>query len=131
MTLQDPEERLERIGSLDAAGLRHLADGLGDLAASVPGVLRVQPRPGVARLARRVMGGLAVAVTTGAGMPSLPDVDIVVSKTETLVELDVVVDGEHPGPVVARTVAAALIDRLALEALPAASVDVRIVSVVS
>jgi hypothetical protein len=106
-----------------------LAAELGLIAAAVPGVLRVQPRPGVAQVARRVLGGLAAATGQGSSATQTADVALVVSPGQTLVELDVVVGAGHSGPLVVRAVAAEILGRLALEVLPPATVDVRIVSV--
>jgi hypothetical protein len=118
----------------DALQLSLLADELGAVAASVTGVARVQPRPGIARFAKRVIGGIAAATGATVGSanrpPRAPDVALTVSATSTVVELDLVVDGEHSGPQVAREVAARIRNRLAIETLPAASVDVRIVAVI-
>ncbi|MCU1530357.1 MAG: hypothetical protein JWP75_4120 [Frondihabitans sp.] len=123
-------------GAPDALQLSLLADELGAVAASVPGVTRVQPRPGIARLAKRVIGGIAAAAGSAprAGRaprpPRAPDVALNVTRELTLVELDIVIDGDHSGPAVAREVATRIRNRLAIETLPAATVDVRIVAVV-
>jgi hypothetical protein len=120
-------------GAHDALQLSLLADELGAVAASVPGVTRVQPRPGLARFAKRVIGGIAAATGAGVGashVPRAPDVSLAVTRDLTAVELDIVIDGEHSGPSVAREVAQRIRNRLAIETLPAATVDVRIVAVV-
>jgi hypothetical protein len=109
----------------DATRLRILADDLGQVATAVPGVVRVQPRPGVGRFARRILTGLSA----GSGAPSAPDVALTVGGTSTLVELDVVVDGAYSAPLVVRELAGAILLRLEFEHLPAAQVDVRIVAV--
>lgn len=109
----------------DATRLRILADDLGLVAAAVPGVVRVQPRPGVGRFARRILSGLSA----GASAPAAGDVALVVGETSTLVELDVVVDGAYSAPLVVREVAGAILLRLEFEPVPPAAVDVRIVAV--
>lgn len=115
--------------SLPAAELALLADELGALASTVPGVARVQPRPGISRFAKRVVGEIAAAAGAGSWAPLPPDVTITVSRDVTLVELDLVIDADHSGPAVARDTAARIRDRLRLEVLPVASLDVRIVGV--
>lgn len=125
---------------VDPAATRALAEELDAVVAAVPGVLRVQPRLGIGRFARRVVEGLAAMrpggseASAGASGPSGPSgleprVSLTISDAETLVELDVVVAHDHSGPVVVRAVAAAILERLALTVLPAPRVDVRIVSV--
>ncbi|GAA4267361.1 hypothetical protein [Frondihabitans peucedani] len=122
---------------VDPAATRALAEELDAVVAAVPGVLRVQPRLGIGRFARRVVEGLAAMrpggseASAGASGPSGPEprVSLTISDAETLVELDVVVAHDHSGPVVVRAVAAAILERLALTVLPAPRVDVRIVSV--
>ncbi|BDZ48253.1 hypothetical protein GCM10025867_04940 [Frondihabitans sucicola] len=117
------------MSDLEAVRLRALADELEALVTEVPGVLRVQPRLGVARFAKRVVEGL-VAARQGAGSQGLlPRIGVTVTADATLVSLDVAVARDHSGPVVVRAVAAAILQRLAGEALPPAKVDVRIVSV--
>lgn len=96
-----------------------LADDLAELVLAVPGVAAIYPRPGLGRFARRVIG--TVTKTS-------PSIVVTTTATQTLVELDVAVAPEHSGPVVARTTAAAVLDRLTALGLPAPSVDVRIVS---
>jgi hypothetical protein len=118
-------------GIPDALQLSLLADELGAVAASVPGVTRVQPRPGLVRLAKRVIGGIVAGSSIGsANRPArAPDVALNVTRELTVVELDIVIEGGHSGPFVAREVAARIRRRLAIEPLPAATVDVRIVAV--
>ncbi|GAA4678526.1 hypothetical protein [Frondihabitans cladoniiphilus] len=135
----------------NASFVQSLALELGDLVAGVPGVARVQARPGVGRLAKRVLGGLTSAVGSGltsavggalpgssgsgadsaeTAAPREPDVALTVTEASTLVELDVAIDGSASGPSVVRAVATGILARLALEpSLPPASVDVRIVSI--
>ncbi|WP_423920792.1 hypothetical protein ACPEEZ_14930 [Frigoribacterium sp. 2-23] len=117
-----PEIELDAVGG-DAAdvALVALADELGALAAAVPGVVRVQARPGLGALIR---GALK------PGRP-VPVVGIAVAELETRVTLDLAVTDGAAGPRVARDVAQQLLARLDLEALPPASVDVRIVGVVT
>jgi hypothetical protein len=118
------------VSDLEAVRLRALADELDAVVLAVPGVLRVQPRLGVGRLAKRVVEGLA-AVKPGAGSPVSrgPRIELSVGAEATVVELDVAVAHDNSGPVVVRAVADAILERLASEALPPASVDVRIVAV--
>lgn len=110
----------------DATALRLLADEVVAIAGVVPGVERVQARPGVGRFARRVLSSLAA----GADAPGQPDVVIQVGATVTSVDLDIVVGLEFAAPEVARAVASNVRARLSLEELPPASVDVRVVSII-
>lgn len=114
---------------LDPVVVRALAEELDVLVAAVPGVLRVQPRLGVSRFAKRVIEGLA-SVVPGAGPQGPgPKIGLSVSGDEVFVELDVAVAHDHSGPAVVRAVAAVILERLALEGLPEPRVDVRIVAV--
>ena len=131
---------------LTDAELSLLAAELGALAAGCAGVLRVQARPGFGSLVREAIGGLSAVVGGGSGEsdggadPSstaaavasgrpVPLVGVAVSAAETRVTLDIAVGDDVSGPVVAREVAARLLDRVAAEPLPPASVDVRIVGI--
>lgn len=118
-------------GVVSPERLRALAVELEAQILLVPGVERVQPRPGVGRFARRV-AGLASGIASGAGAGSVahePRVGLAVSADATVVSLDVAIGREHAAPVVVRAVAAIVLERLAPEGLPVASVDVRIVAV--
>lgn len=110
----------------DVTNVRILADELGRIAAAVPGVARIQARPGVGRFARRVLSGLSA----GPAAPSQPDILLNISPGSTRVELDIAVDAAFSAPLVVRVVAADVRARLALEGLPGASVDVRVVAIV-
>ena len=59
----------------------------------------------------------------------MPLVGIAVADLETRITLDIAVDESGSGPLVARAVAQALLDRVSGEPVPPASVDLRIVSV--
>ena len=113
----------------DSSGvrLRALADELDAAVLAVPGVLRIQPRLDVARLARRVADGFA-AVRQGVHAPG-SRVEVTVGPEATVVSLDVAIARDHSGPVVARAVAETVLLRLAGEGLPEPRVDVRIVAV--
>jgi hypothetical protein len=117
-----------------------LAAELGALAAACPGVQRVQARPGVGSLVRGAVEGLtAVVAGPGGGADAsssavapvggrpVPLVALAVADAETRVTLDIAVGEGARGPAVAREVAARLLERMAAEPLPPASVDVRIV----
>jgi hypothetical protein len=128
---------------LDDDQLSRLAAELGALVAELPGVRHVRARPGFGRLVREALDGLSAVVGGGAGGGAdagssaaatasgrpVPVVGLAVTRDETRVTLDLVVAETASGPLVAREVATRLLDRLASEPLPAASLDVRIVGV--
>ncbi|NRD26251.1 hypothetical protein [Frigoribacterium sp. VKM Ac-2836] len=70
----------------------------------------------------------ASAEAAASGRP-VPLVGIAVADLETRITLDIAVDETGSGPLVARAVAQALLDRVSGEPVPPASVDLRIVSV--
>jgi hypothetical protein len=146
-----PEAGAVAAGALSEArttGLDDLALELGALAAGTAGVDRVQARPGAVEIARQGLGGLAAAVAsvtgragvaadptpTGESAPagrSQPLVTLVATDDETRVVLDLAVEETASGPVVARAVAARLLEHLVAHGLPDPTVDVRIVGVAS
>lgn len=154
---------------ISPADLSMLAAELGEIAASVDGVVHVRARPGFGSVVRSALQGLS-AVVGGGGVvgstvqsdgsaaggavsaPEVPDVEradpssveaaaaaapgrpvplvgIAVADLETRITLDIAVDESGSGPLVARAVAQALLDRVSGEPVPPASVDLRIVSV--
>jgi hypothetical protein len=157
--------------SVSPADLSLLAAELGEIAASVDGVVHVRARPGFGSVVRSALQGLSTVVGGGGvvgstvqadgsaaavpGAPSVPDVPdaeradpaaaeaaaaaapgrpvplvgIAVADLETRITLDIAVDESASGPLVARAVAQALLDRVSGEPVPPASVDLRIVSV--
>lgn len=104
---------------------QNLADELEAIARAVPGVLRVQDRPGVARLARKVVASLPF----GGGGGQSGAISVMLGDDATELELDVVVEARYEAPEVARQVAAVVLARLDLADLPPARVDVRVVAV--
>ena len=126
---------------LDDDRLSLLAAELGALAAACPGVQRVQARPGFGSLVRQAVEGLGAVVGGGPGGGAdasssaaaleggrpVPLVGVAVAEADTRVTLDIAVGEGAQGPAVAREVAARLLERVAAEPLPPASVDVRIV----
>jgi hypothetical protein len=101
-----------------------LADELEVIVRAVPGVLRVHDRPGVARLARRVVASLPF----GPGGGQSGAISVALGDNATELELDVVVEAGYEAPEVARQVAAVVLARLDLADLPPARVDVRVVA---
>ncbi|ROS49466.1 hypothetical protein [Frigoribacterium sp. PhB24] len=156
---------------ISPADLSLLAAELGEIAASVDGVVHVRARPGFGSVVRSALQGLSTVVGGGgvvgstvqsddsvaaaSGAPPAPDVPdaeradpssveaaaaaapgrpvpvvgIAVADLETRITLDIAVDESGSGPLVARAVAQALLDRVSGEPVPPASVDLRIVSV--
>ncbi len=154
---------------ISPADLSLLAAELGEIAASVDGVVHVRARPGFGSVVRSALQGLSAVVGGGgvvgstvpgdgspaggaASAPEVPDVEradpssaeaaaaaapgrpvplvgIAVADLETRITLDIAVDESGSGPLVARAVAQALLDRVSGEPVPPASVDLRIVSV--
>ncbi|KQO48348.1 MULTISPECIES: hypothetical protein [unclassified Frigoribacterium] len=153
---------------ISPADLSLLAAELGEIAASVDGVVHVRARPGFGSVVRSALQGLStvvggggvvgstvqsddsVAAEAGASAASdvpdaeradpasaeaaapgrpVPLVGIAVADLETRITLDIAVDESGSGPLVARAVAQALLDRVSGEPVPPASVDLRIVSV--
>jgi hypothetical protein len=156
---------------ISPADLSLLAAELGEIAASVDGVVHVRARPGFGSVVRSALQGLSTVVGGGgvvgstvqsagtaaaeAGVSAAADVSdaeradpssaeaaaaaapgrpvplvgIAVADLETRITLDIAVDESGSGPLVARAVAQALLDRVSGEPVPAASVDLRIVSV--
>ncbi|AMM19229.1 hypothetical protein AX769_02625 [Frondihabitans sp. PAMC 28766] len=110
---------------VDATRLRLLADEVESAVSAVPGVVRIQGRPGVGRLAKRLFTGLSA----GPGAPAQSEILLDVTPAATLAVLDLVVDGAYSAPVVVREVASAIGVLVGLEGLPLASVDVRVVAV--
>lgn len=156
---------------ISPADLSLLAAELGEIAASVDGVVHVRARPGFGSVVRSALQGLSAVVGGGGvvgstvksdasiagatsaapGVPAseipeaeradpasaeaaapgrpVPLVGIAVADLETRITLDIAVDESGSGPLVARAVAQALLDRVSGEPVPPASVDLRIVSV--
>ena len=153
---------------ISPADLSLLAAELGEIAASVDGVVHVRARPGFGSVVRSALQGLSTVVGGGgvvgstvqsddsvaaeagasaaADVPDaeradpasaeavapgrpVPLVGIAVADLETRITLDIAVDESGSGPLVARAVAQALLDRVSGEPVPPASVDLRIVSV--
>lgn len=153
---------------ISPADLSLLAAELGEIAASVDGVVHVRARPGFASVVRSALQGLSTVVGGGGVVGStvqsddsaaaaagasaasdvpdaeradpasaeaaapgrpVPLVGIAVADLETRITLDIAVDESGSGPLVARAVAQALLDRVSGEPVPPASVDLRIVSV--
>lgn len=156
---------------ISPADLSLLAAELGEIAASVDGVVHVRARPGFGSVVRSALQGLSTVVGGGgvvgstvqsddsvaaeagasaaadvpdaeradpasaeAAAAAAPDrpvplVGIAVADLETRITLDIAVDESGSGPLVARAVAQALLDRVSGEPVPPASVDLRIVSV--
>ncbi|MBF4601822.1 hypothetical protein ITJ55_13485 [Frigoribacterium sp. VKM Ac-1396] len=168
---------------ISPADLSLLAAELGEIAASVDGVVHVRARPGFGSVVRSALQGLSAVVggggvvgsavrsdgaalqsdgsavrsdgsAAGGAVPApevsdaeradpssaeaaaaaapgrpVPLVGIAVADLETRITLDIAVDESGSGPLVARAVAQALLDRVSGEPVPPASVDLRIVSV--
>jgi hypothetical protein len=175
---------------ISPADLSLLAAELGEIAASVDGVVHVRARPGFGSVVRSALQGLSTVVggggvvgstvqsdgsavrsdgsavqsdgsavrsggsAAGGAVPApevsdaeradpssaeaaaaaapgrpVPLVGIAVADLETRITLDIAVDESGSGPLVARAVAQALLDRVSGEPVPPASVDLRIVSV--
>lgn len=153
---------------ISPADLSLLAAELGEIAASVDGVVHVRARPGFGSVVRSALQGLSTVVGGGGVVGStvqsddsaaaeagasaasdvpdaeradpasaeaaapgrpVPLVGIAVADLETRITLDIAVDESGSGPLVARAVAQALLDRVSGEPVPPASVDLRIVSV--
>ena len=146
---------------ISAPDLSLLAAELGEIAASVDGVVHVRARPGFGSVVRSALQGLSTVVGGGGAFGALapaapagsapdaeladpssaeaaaaaspgrpvPLVGIAVADLETRITLDIAVDESGSGPLVARAVAQALLDRVSGEPVPPASVDLRIVSV--
>ena len=121
--------------------LDDLALELGVLVSETEGVARVHARPGAIEIARQAVGGLTAVVASvtaraGVGVPASTGeaagrpqavVTLAVTDDETRVVLDVTVHEAASGPAVARAVAARLLAHLEARALPAPTIDVRIV----
>jgi len=113
---------------------------LGAVASAVDGVTRVQPRTGLGEMVQGALGGAVgglrslvghratSAVDRSAG-PSGPVVGVALSDVEVRLTVDLCVAEAATAPVVARSVAEALLAHPALAGLPPASVDLRVVGV--
>ena len=128
------------VGPLEPVDPGALGVALGEVAAAVDGVTRVQARPGLGALVhgaldgavgglRSIVGQRATSPVDRAAGPSGPVVGVVVSDVDVRVVLDLCVTEDATAPVVARRVAEALLAHPALAALPPASVDLRVVGV--